>query len=207
MGAGVEWSVRCLLLAAWSANNNAGSEAFTFLARPPHHHHATAAGRGASSVANCPRSLPQRLSREFVGRALAATPPLHQYGPDRNPGCIMRANWCCAPQLQPPPDSPCCRGHGASTASRSSRRRRGSVGPLFAEDQGWLDALKGVADEPGLPLGPSKKVRLERTCVVWCVYGTRMTSTTATCLTIDAGHHQLVLLQYQRLTSPNIGLS
>lgn len=160
MGAGSEWSVRCLLLAAWSANNNAGSEAFT--AWPPHyHHHATAPGRGEPCAASSPRSTLQHHSRDFVGHVLAATPPLHQHGPYSNPGCAMRASWSCAQQL-PAADDQSCRSHGCADSSRNSRRRRSSVGPLFAEDQGWLDALKAVADEPGLPLGPSKKVRLER---------------------------------------------
>lgn len=161
MGAGSEWSVRCLLVAAWSANNNAGSEAFAFPARPPHLHHATApAGWGAPSAASSPRSTPQRRSRDFVGRSLDATTPVHQHGPHRNPGFVMRSSGGRQEQqLLAAADDRCCHGP-AAVVTRKSRRRRGSVGPLFAEDQGWLDALKGMADEPGLPLGPTKKVRL-----------------------------------------------
>lgn len=165
MGAGSEWAVRCMLLAAWSASNNAGSEAFTFISRPP------------SSTAVAPSSsTSQRRSRAFSSPPSVARPPSPQHGPRRKSGRLyassgirqgrstevlssrqrrVLASSCCDDQRRVA--SP-CNGHLAG--SRSSRRRWPSaLGPLFAEDQGWLDALKGMSDEPALPLGPTKKVR------------------------------------------------
>lgn len=180
-----EWAVRCMLLAAWSANNNARVGAFTFIARPPH---VTTAGTHRAAALAPPRPPPHRRSRAFSNPTLVDTPPKpRQGGPQRKSGCLhgvmQERSGVLGSRRQEPARGPCSSGECPST-SRSNRRRRNALGPLFAEDQGWLDALKGVTDEPGLPLGPSKKVRggveeheqhhTQRLCLVssWkCLHG------------------------------------
>lgn len=163
MGAGSEWAVRCMLLATWSANTNTGVDAFTFIARPPHHATAISACTHSSTAALAPpRSTPHRRSRAFSSPPLVDTPPRRRQGgaqrtSGRLHGVMQERPGVLGSRRQEPAPGPYC-GERAGT-SRSNRRRRSALGPLFAEDQGWLDALKSVTDEPGLPLGPSKKVR------------------------------------------------
>lgn len=172
MGAGSEWAVRCMLLAAWSTNTNTGVDAFTFIARPPHAT-ATSAGTHSTAAQAPPRSTPHRRSRAFSSPPLVETPPSPRQGgaqrkSGRLHGVMQERSGVLGSRRQEPAPDPCC-GERDST-SRSKRRRRSALGPLFAEDQGWLDALKGVTDEPGLPLGPSKKVRpknMNGGCSVW----------------------------------------
>lgn len=161
MGAGSEWAVRCLLVAAWSVNKNTGVDAFTVISRPPHAT-ATSAGPRRTAAYTPSRSTPHRHSRSFSSPPLVDTPPpVHQGGQQRKSGRlhgVMQERSALPSRRRPVPVPGLCCGEGPST-SRSNRRRRSALAPLFAEDQGWLDALKGVTDEPGLPLGPSKKVR------------------------------------------------
>lgn len=46
--------------------------------------------------------------------------------------------------------------YGAWLNARGAARRRSSVGRLFAEDQSWIEALRGVEGDSGLPMGPKK---------------------------------------------------
>lgn len=168
MGSGSEWAARCILMAAWSSNANTGVDAFAFAAGPPH---ATATSAGTLSTATFapPRSTPHRRSRAFSSPNLAdATPPTPRQGVAQRKsgrrlhGVMQERSGVLGSsrrqEPEPTPPRPACCGERRSSTSRGNRRRRSALAPLFAEDQGWLDALKGVTDEPGLPLGPTKKV-------------------------------------------------
>lgn len=164
MGAGSEWAVRCMLLAAWSANTNSNIsvDAFAFVASRPPHATATSAGTHSTAALAPSRSTPHRRSRAFSSPPVVDTPPTPRQGgtqrtSSRLHGVMHERSGVLGSRRQEPAPGACC-GERFST-SRSNRRGRSALGPLFAEDQGWLDALKGVTDEPGLPLGPSKKVR------------------------------------------------
>eukprot|EP00752_Nemacystus_decipiens_P006075 g5483.t1 len=159
MGAGSEWAVRCMLLAAWSANTrHGGVEAFAF-PRPPHPTATSSAGTRSTALAP-PTSTSHRRSRAFSSPSLVDTSPTSRRGSARRKSGrfhgVMheRSGVPCSPRQAPAPGL-CC-GERART-SRGHRRKRSTLGPLFAEDQGWLDALKSIGDEPGLPLGPSSK--------------------------------------------------
>lgn len=163
-----DWAVRCMLVAAWSSSTSVGSEAFTFVGGPPGHGTAAATTAASTRVAT---ATAQRRCRAFSSPSPASIAPpargsrhelgrLHGSSDDRQG--TSRAEMARSARMLPPA-APRSTSHAHGTRSGCSRRRRDISGPLFAEDQGWLDALKGVSDEPGLPLGPSKKVR--GTCV------------------------------------------
>lgn len=164
MGAGSEWAVRCILFVAWSASHNAYSEAFTFISRPPS---STAGVAAAAGGAAAPSSSTSQHRPPSVAR-----PPSPQHGPWRISNGLYASTSgryievLGSRQRRVAASSCCDDGPGPVASSlensRGSRRERSAVGPLFAEDQGWLDALKGVADEPALPLGPTKKKVGER---------------------------------------------
>lgn len=164
MGTASDWAVRCVLVAAWSSSTSVGSEAFAFVSSPPGHG-TKAATTGASST-RAATATAQRRCRVFSSLSSAGrAPPVRcsQHTPGRLHGSsdgregISRVETASFARVLPPA-APRSSSHGHGSRSGSNRRRRDVSGPLFAEDQGWLDALKGVADEPGLPLGPSKKV-------------------------------------------------
>ncbi|CAM9583301.1 unnamed protein product, partial [Ectocarpus fasciculatus] len=169
MGTGSEWTVRCMLLAAWSASNNAGSEAFTFTSRSPAHHATpTPPRQQATSTTPPATATSQRCARAFSSPASAGTPS-SAHGPKRRLGHLhadRQHGMAAGPARSAGTLRPVVQGgsrsnyHSSASEGRSSsgRRRRSASGPMFAEDEGWLEALKGVADEPGLPLGPSKKM-------------------------------------------------
>lgn len=55
-------------------------------------------------------------------------------------------------------DRPCGYRHTPCVNTRQRRQRCRGHPPLFAEDQDWMEALKEMSGESGLPTGPKKKV-------------------------------------------------
>lgn len=134
MGVALEWSVRCMLLATWSARHNLGSvEAFAIIA-PRHVSCATSSHQcaGASATSHLRKGSQQQTA-------------LHSTGFSSLDKRSETNKFASAVALQ------CVEGR--------RRHRRRVLPPLFAEDQGWLDALKSVSGDSGLPMGP-KKVRI-----------------------------------------------
>lgn len=153
MGKGLEWAVRCMLFTAWSAGNNSASEAFTIVAKPPPHPTTTTAAlRGTTFVCASPAAT-------FYPRR---APPAH--GSSRS-GSNGEFSWHSksSTEITAARSTPTrlvlghrARATGVEGSSTSSRRRQSPLRPLFSADQGWLDALKEMSGDSGLPMGPKK---------------------------------------------------
>lgn len=134
MGAAFEWFVRCMLLVTWSARHNLGFvEAFAIIA--PRH----------VSCATSSHRCPDASATSHLRKGSQQQTALHSTGFSSLDKRFEKKTAVSAVVSQ------CVEGR--------RRHRRRMLPPLFAEDQGWLDALKSVSGESGLPMGP-KKVRL-----------------------------------------------
>lgn len=174
--------MRCILLVSWSSvgsNSNKCSgfaEAFTSLTTPPHatatrrarHEHSV--GFTASTTTTSTRVLfrhgdSRRSRKEHHSRRSRGSHD--RYSSARHTKVRMGCTRCHVSSMSAPQgisDGPLgndgSRSSGSSGRSRwmSNRRRGRGSGPLFAEDQGWLEALQDMSGDSNLPMGP-KKVR------------------------------------------------
>lgn len=165
MGTGSEWALRCMLLVAWSASSsNRGSEAFVIPATLLHAPGASAivslesGGPFSTRPARAPRgpSHPRngspRESNRYVRRGTSIGSSINSSGEL----CEQARGGAGAAGARLTAPGGWSELGASRQGSRGCRRRRNSLGPLFAEDQGWLDALKDVSGESGLPMGPKK---------------------------------------------------
>lgn len=167
MGTRPEWVVlRCAILAVWSASIHNGSQGFTVVARPPRVAKHTAQPGHAPGAFSCPTTTAKALKQPRNGPQ--RYPGHHQHSStSTSTGATESDNgegtrWARSAVEVTPVTSAHARrevrrgGWGAVSSRR--RRRSSTFPPLFAEDQSWLDALKEVTGDSGLPMGP-KKVR------------------------------------------------
>ena len=157
--------LRCAILAVWSTSIHSRFQGFTVVARPPRVAKHTAQPGHAPAAFLCPTTT-----------RTAKAPQQSSDGPPRYPGhhhsststsasksdTSEGARWArIVVELAPVASADArreVRRGGWGTVSSRRRHRTTTFPPLFAEDQSWLDALKEVTGDSGLPMGP-KKVR------------------------------------------------
>lgn len=156
--------LRCAILAVWSASIHSGSQGFTGVARPPRVAKHTAQSGHAPAAFSCPTTTtrtakapqqPRDGPQRYRGHHLSSTSASNS---DSGEGIRRARNEVeVAPVASADARREVRRGGWGAVSSRR-RRRSSTFPPLFAEDQSWLDALKEVTGDSGLPMGP-KKVR------------------------------------------------